>query len=120
MGSSTEILEEIVQILGVPPESFHSFWRKEGINIAGHAQLDKNALKDRIQGIGIYDQDPSARDGNAAFLKYHPLLESSGSGITRDETIGLEDLLRRTLDYSPEKRLSADKLANHSWFAYGE
>jgi len=115
VGSSTEILEEIVRILGMPPESFHSVWMKDGITITGHAQLDGSTLNDRIMEIGIYDQKTSIHEADIASLNHHSLLEPSGRRVTRDEAIDLTDLLRRTLDYIPEKRLSAGEVANHSW-----
>ena len=120
VGSSTEILEEIVRILGMPPEPSHSLWEKYGITIADHAQLDGSTLNDRIREIGVYDQEPSIHDGDIASKDHHTLLEPSGRRITRDEETGLADLLRRTLDYTPEKRLSAEKVANHSWFTNSE
>ena len=115
VGSSTEILEEIVRILGVPLKSSHHLRKQDGITIADHAQLNGSTLNDRIREIGIYDHESSMHDGDIASLNHHMLLEPSGVSITTDEANDLTDLLRRTLDYTPEKRLSAEKVANHSW-----
>ena len=90
------------------------------MTITDHPQLDESALKDRIQGIGMYDPESSVHDGNTAFLNHHTLLEPSGRRITSAEAIDLADLLRKTLDYTPGNRLSAEKVANYSWFAYSE
>ena len=120
VGSSTEILEEIVRILGMPPESSHSLWKEDGITITDHAKRDGSPLNDRIREIGIYDQEPPIHDSDVASLNHHTLLEPSGRRVTRDESIELTDLLRRTLHYIPEKRLSAEKVANHAWFANRE
>ena len=116
VGSSTEILEEMVRILGMPPEPSHSLWEKYGINTADHAPLDRSTLNDRIREIGMYDQEPSVHRGDIASKNHHTLLEPSGRRITRDEETDLADLLRKTLNYIPEKRLSAEEVANHSWF----
>lgn len=120
VGSSTEILEEMVRILGMPPEPSRSRWKKNGVAITDHALLDGSTLNDRIKEIGIYDQEPSIHHGDSASPSHHTLLEPSGRSIARDEETGLANLLRRTLDYTPEKRLSAEKVANHPWFADSE
>ena len=120
VGSSTEILEEMVRILGMPPEPSNSLWEKYGITIADHAQLDQSTLNDRIREIGMYDQEASIDDGDVASKDYHALLEPSRRRISSDEETDLADLLRKALDYTPEKRLSAEKVANHSWFADNE
>ena len=115
VGSSTEVLEEIVSILGSPPESSHSRWKEAGIAITDHAEWDRSAVNERIRAIGSYDQEASIHDSDVTSLKHHKLLESPGRRITRDEVINLTDLLRTALDYIPEKRLSAEEVANHSW-----
>ncbi|KAL9126699.1 MAG: hypothetical protein Q9175_007877 [Cornicularia normoerica] len=120
VGSSTEILEEISRILGMPPESSHSLWKEDWITMTDHAKWDGSPLNDRIREIGIYDQEPSIHDSDVASLNHHTLLEPSGRRVSRDEALDLTDLLRRTLHYIPEKRLSAEKVANHTWFANRE
>ncbi|KAL9129215.1 MAG: hypothetical protein Q9217_002284 [Psora testacea] len=115
VGSSTEVLEEIVRILGMPPESSHSLWKKDGITITDHARWDGPALNERIRGIGIYDQEPSIHESDVTSLNHHTLLEPPGGRVIGDEANTLTDLLRRALDYIPEKRLSAEKVANHVW-----
>ena len=115
VGSSTEILEEMLRILGLPPESSHSLWKEAGITIIDHAKWDGPALDERIKGIGIYDQEPSIHDGDVTSLNHNKLLEPPGRRITRDEVIHLTNLLRGALDYIPEKRLCAEEIANHSW-----
>ncbi|MCJ1403024.1 hypothetical protein MMC11_006246, partial [Xylographa trunciseda] len=115
VGSSSEILEEIVRILGVPLKSSHHPQKQDGITIADHAQLNGFTLNDRIREIGMHDQESFMHDGDVASLNHHTLLEPSGVSITIDEANDLTDLLRRTLDYTPEKRLSAEQVANHSW-----
>ncbi|KAL9104700.1 MAG: hypothetical protein Q9163_000378 [Psora crenata] len=110
----------MVWILGMPPEPSNSLWEKNGITIAHHAQLDESTLNDRIRGIGMYDQEASMHDGNVVSENQHTLLEPSGRRISSDEESDLADLLRQTLDYTPEKRLSAEKVADHSWFANSE
>lgn len=120
VGSSAEILGEMCRILGILPETSHSLWKKHGMNIANHAQLDGPTLNERIKEIGMYDLQESIHGGDIVSKNHHLLLEPSGRRITRDEENDLADLLRKTLDYTSEKRLSAEKVANHSWFAYSE
>jgi len=116
VGSPTEILKEMVRILGMPPEPSCSLWEKRGIAIADHAQLDGSTLDDRIREIGMYDEESSIHNGDFASPNHCTLLEPSGRRIARDEESDLAGLLQRTLDYAPEKRLSAEKVANHPWF----
>lgn len=120
VGSSTEILEEIVRILGMSPESSHFLWKEDGITIPNHAVWDGSALNERIREVGMYDQKPFIHDSDIISKNNHTLLESPGRGVTRDEVINLVDLLRRALDYISEKRLSAEQVANHTWFTIRE
>ena len=115
VGSSTEILEEMVRILGMPPESSFSLWKKNGMTITDHEERDGPALNDRIREIGMYDQELSIRDGDVTSLNHHTLLEPPGKRVIGDEANTLSDLLRRALDYIPENRLSSEKVANHVW-----
>ena len=110
----------MVRILGLPPDPSNSLWEKNGITIANHAQMDECALNDRIREIGVYDQEASIHNGDVTSESHHALLEPSGRRISSDEETDLAALLRRTLDYTPEKRLSAEEVANHSWFASSE
>ena len=120
VGSSTEILKEMVGILGMPPEPSHSLWTKHGIAIADLAQLGGPTLNNRIREIGIDDEESSIHNGGSASPDYRALLEPSGRRIDRDEESDLADLLRRVLDYAPEKRMSAEKVAHHPWFESSE
>jgi len=120
VGSSTEILQETVRILGVPPKLPRSLWKQHGITVVDHAQLNESILTERIREIGMYDLESSMHDDDSASLSHHSFLEPSGTSISRDEAIDLTDLLRRTLDYTPEKRLSGEELAKHSWIAHVE
>ncbi|KAK4982675.1 hypothetical protein LTR50_007636 [Elasticomyces elasticus] len=115
VGSSDEILEEIVRILGMPPKTFHSLRKKIGITITGHAHLDGSTLSDRIREIGMYDEESSDGDSDVASVNQHPLLEPSGRRVARDEAIDLSDMLQKMLDYTPENRLSAEEVAKHPW-----
>ena len=121
VGSSTEVLEEIMRILGMPPESSHALWKKDGITITDDAKRDEPALNEQIRNIGMYDQESSIHDSDIfSSLLHHTLLEPLGRRVTEDEITALADLLRRTLDYVPEKRLSAEKVANHHWYGITE
>jgi len=120
VGSSTEVLKEMVRILGMPPEPSHSLWEKYAITIADHAQLDGSILNNRTREIGIDREESSIHEGDVTSQNHHTLLEPPRRRITRNEANDLTDLLRRTLDYTPKERLSAEKVANHSWFANTE
>lgn len=93
VGSSTEVLKELVRIIGMPPAPFHSLWGKYGVNIANHARLDRSSLQDRIRELGIDDQEASVHDGNFISQSHHTLLEPSGRLVSNEEEIELVDLL---------------------------
>ena len=120
VGLSTEILEEMLRILGMPPDSSKSLWEKYGITLASHEKRDESTLNDRIREIGAYDREASIHDGDVTSKKHHTLLEPSGRRISSHEEIELADLLQRTLDFTPENCLLAEKVANYSWFASSE
>lgn len=64
----------------------------------------------------MYDQESSVYYREDLFFNPQALLlEPLGMGITEQESNDVADLLRRALDYSPENRLSADKIASHRW-----
>ncbi|KAK4980834.1 hypothetical protein LTR28_000116 [Elasticomyces elasticus] len=115
LGSSDEILEEIVRILGMPPKTFHSLRKKIGITMTDHAHLHGSTLSDRIGEIGMYDEESSDGDSDVASVNQHPLLEPCGRRVARDEAIDLSDLLQEMLDYTPKNRLSAEEVAKHPW-----
>ena len=117
IGSSHEVLEETVRILGMPPESSHSLWKKKGVTIPDHVQLDGAPLFDRMMEIGMYDEESAAYNSDIASLNKHAILEPSGKRFSTDEAIDLTGLLQKMLDYTPENRMSAGNVTNHSWFA---
>ena len=120
-GSSTEVLEEMLQILGTPPElSSHILWKKYGINIAAYAERNECALNDRVREIGVFDHESSADFGDIASMNQNGLLEPPEKRITKEEADHLTDLLRRSLDYTPEERLSAEEIASHPWLTDSE
>ena len=119
-GSSKEVLEEMGRLLGPPPTSTHSLWRKNEITVAQHAQINELALGEHVGRIGMDDHDVYLHDDEATAPNNHTSLhEPLGRGITGDEANDLTDMLRRALNYTPEKRLSAGEIANHPWLTNG-
>lgn len=115
VGFRTEILKEMVRILGIPPKPFHALWKQGGITFTDD-ERPNDSIKDRIREIGMYDEESSMYNGDdPSFNPQTLLLEPLGMSITEQESDDLADLLRRALDYSPEKRLSAENVANHHW-----
>lgn len=115
VGSSTDILDEMVRILGVPPGPSHPLRKQDMITIPDLADLNGFTLHDRIREIGVCDEESFMHTGNIASLDHLTLLEPHGASINTDEANDLSDSLQRTLDYTPQTRWSAEKVANHSW-----
>ena len=57
VGSSTGVLQEMVRILGMPPEPSHSLWTKQGIAISDLARLGGSNLSNMINEIGMDDEE---------------------------------------------------------------
>ena len=115
-GSYHQVLEEMTRLLGIPPEAFHPLLKQYGIPIECDKRMDPLPLLDHIEEIGAYDHESTMYDDERATVDNRMwILEPLGLGIAKDEAESLTDLLRRALNYSPEKRLSAKDMANHSW-----
>ncbi|KAI9742185.1 MAG: hypothetical protein M1818_004085 [Claussenomyces sp. TS43310] len=105
----------MVRTLGIPPKSFHVVWKQGGV-VLTNDESSNDSITDRIREIGMYDQESSMYNGNdPSFNHQTPLLEPLGMGVSEEEVDELADLLRKALDFSPEKRLFAEKVANHDW-----
>ena len=113
VGPSTEVLREMARISGMPPESSRSLWKRRGITITEEAEWDGPALTERIREIGTYDHEASIYDSDSTSSNCHALLEHLGRTIVGKEVQALTELLRRALDYTPERRLSAESCADH-------
>ncbi len=118
VNSSTEVLGEMVRILGIPPEASHSFWKKDGSKISDRRDLNELTLIEKIKKIGVYDEESFIYDTDPASSTYYHLLEPRGRRMKKEEINALAGLLQRALDYTPENRLSAEKIANHRWFEW--
>jgi serine/threonine protein kinase len=56
VGSRTEVLEEMVRILGIPPKPFHAVWKQADVPFTDD-ERPNDSIKDRIREIGMYDQE---------------------------------------------------------------
>ena len=81
------------------------------------AWLGGSTLSSLMKGIDIDDEESSILSGGSATTDCHVLLEPSGKRIAKDKESDLTYLLRRILDYAPEKPLSVTEVAHHPWFA---
>lgn len=121
VGSPTEVLKEMIRILGPPPRVDWPSWEKQGIHIkldALETEDSTGALSDRTKEIGIYDVESSMQCAEASLAQTRAsanLIENSGARISQNEANSLAGLLQRVLDYEPGKRLTAGAIANHRW-----
>ncbi|KAL8795943.1 MAG: hypothetical protein Q9195_001687 [Heterodermia aff. obscurata] len=118
LGSSDEVLEEIVRIVGPLPEPLRHLGGKTGLVSKDHGQWNGSVLMDHIKEIGVYDQESFEYDDSRESRDYHTLREPLGEGIGVQEATDPTDLLRGMLDYSPGDRLSAEEVAKHPWFRH--
>ncbi len=119
VGSASEVLQEMVRILGPPPEPWLPLLKQRDIlddqNNASHRSL----LSERIAEISMNDE-PAFENDTETPLSTQPrselLIEPSGTKIPEQEANELAFLLQKTLKYTPEERLPADVIAKHRWF----
>lgn len=120
VGSASEVLQEIIQILGMPPNPWWPSLKQHNIHVGRNEASSGSLLSERIRQIGVNDEMPS-RDGTETPLSELPtsdlLMEPSGTKIPEDEANALTDLLQKTLHYTPEARLPADITIRHRWLA---
>jgi serine/threonine protein kinase len=100
IGSSTEILKEMDQILGWPPES--------SCTIADNALLNTCILYDRAMEIGMDNRESSMpRLGPQTIL-----LEPPGLGVSRDEA---HDLAAKVIGLCARETFDGKVIASHQW-----
>ena len=115
IGQRTEILQEMVRILGAPPKSSRGPWEQNGVDFGDHKDEEVDGLTGQVQDIGASDQELSFDCERDDLLERSPLLEPIGSGISKLEATRLIEFLRRALDYAPENRLCAKEMIDHPW-----
>ena len=120
VGSASEVLQEMTQILGTPPNQWWPSLKQHDVYVGQNQASSGSLLRERIRQIGMNDEIPS-RDGTETPLTELPtsdiLIEPSGTKVSEDEANALTDLLQKTLHYTPEARLPVDVTIKHRWFA---
>ncbi|KAH8679986.1 kinase-like domain-containing protein [Tricladium varicosporioides] len=117
-GDEDDILMQMVQLFGKFPEPWWSSWEKrdcwfdeEGKPSVyfddGTATSQATTLEAILaEGYSFYpDSSNTKEDGKKTF------------SIPKEEIVVFADLLYQILKYSPGKRLTAEKIAEHKWFA---
>lgn len=119
VGSAREILQEMIQILGTPPNPWWPSLQRHGINVGHYEASSGSLLSERIRQIGMNDEIPS-RDGTETPLSEPPtsdlIIEPPSTKVSEEETSALTGLLQRTLQYTPEARLPVEMTIKHRWF----
>ncbi len=110
---SLSVLEDIVRILGLPLEPPQQLWTEPDVCFRDLTPLVTPFLDDLVAVIGHCKLETIEYLNVPSYTK-HTLLVARLALITRHEAKKLADLPRRTLDYLPEKRLSAEDIANHT------
>lgn len=115
--SLDEILRQIVQTIGKLPEPWWSKWQTRQFFFEANGQplkawpngiqlAVKYPLDEMIRDIGLEDDSP-------ANPPQRSLMESPGTGLSESEAHVLEDLMRRSLNLFPERRISAKQVMEH-------
>lgn len=116
--SDREVLREMIRILGTPPKLWWPYLEQRGIDMSQNEASCRSSLSERIAEIGMNDEFPSEDDTDMPWFREpisEPLIEPSGTKVPEDEADALTHLLRKTLRYTPEERLTADMTVKHRW-----
>jgi len=122
VGSPSEVLQEIVRILGTPPKPLWPSLEQHEIYIGQHESSCEPLLAERVREIGMNDEEPSILDTDTPLFEqpaFDLLMEPSGTKVPENEAESLAGLLQSALNYTPDKRLSAAKIVKHKWFIGG-
>ena len=118
IGSPSEVLQEMVRILGAPPKLWWPSFEKHEIDVQNDISSG-SLLGEQIREIGMNDE-VSSTNGTETPLPRRPIsnfvLEPSGTKVPEDEANALAGLLQRTLNYTPEERLPAEMTVERRWF----
>lgn len=130
-GNSTEVLQQMVQTLGKLPEPWWNAWehrhtyfddqgkpkktRKDDIKLAVEYPLVK-----QIEDIGTEDEEDGDEEGEEAGRALHSkesrLNASTRTKLTNEKVGLLKYLLSEIFKYTPNERLTAKNIINHSLF----
>lgn len=112
LGYDNYVLEEILRILGKPPEAMCTAFEERGTAVTKGDGVGQSSLGDQISEIGA-DEEPPLRGEAPA----RPWKEPPGTRPSFEEVSCLAGLLQRTLNYTPEERLPIEGFLKHRWFA---
>lgn len=116
------VLSGMLKVLGHPPDSFCHIWEANLFKTADYYSLSSECpINDHIRLTGTFE-DPQTLDYNKFHVPkdHFGLNEPSENRINGYEEVQLAELLRETLRYIPEERISAAEMATYPWFAYTE
>ena len=119
VGSSTEVLQEIIRALGSPPERWWPLLEQRDVSLSCNEASDPSALLERIETIGMNDElampsnDETFPSESSALDEL--LIETPGTKISDGEANCLAGFLQRVLSYVPEQRSPAEMCVKHRW-----
>ncbi|KAL8709394.1 MAG: hypothetical protein Q9225_007459 [Loekoesia sp. 1 TL-2023] len=117
IGSASQVLQEMVEILGTPPNPWWPSLKQHDVNVGQNETSETCSgalLSERISEIGTNDDIPSRNGTETPMSK---LIEAPGTEMAADEVNALTGLLQRTLHYTPEACLPVGLTIKHPWFA---
>ncbi|KAL9597210.1 MAG: hypothetical protein Q9219_005297 [cf. Caloplaca sp. 3 TL-2023] len=117
LNSTQQVLEQILKILGPPPDELWASLKPYDIHQVQFETSGSSLLTEQVSSIGQDDEEPLG-DGTSLWLTELPtfnLLENTGTRISKDEINALAGLLQRTLQFHPEERLPVAALLRHKW-----
>lgn len=129
-GGYDEVVRQMVQTFGKPPEPWWNSWEvrsayfndhgkpkqnwKKGIALAVEYPLVKH-IADIGSGDGEDGNDEDEGDGKILSGEEDELLDDKGTKLSSEEADLLEDLLTRIIKYTPNQRLTLKDIVNHGW-----
>ena len=108
LGFDSHVLEEMVRILGKPPESLCATFEERGTAVMEVEETGQYSLIDQVSEIGADDEPPLR--GEAPTRSW---VEPPGIRPSNEEVHCLAGLLQRTLSYTAEERIPIEEILEH-------
>jgi serine/threonine-protein kinase SRPK3 len=123
VGTKDDVLRQMVQAFGKPPEPWWSMWEERGLFFDedgeprrtwdnGIVRASKFELQEMIAEIGAEDEEKENPERSCDVM-----LEANGTIVPEEEASQMKDLLEKILKWKPEERIPVKEIASHRWLS---